>query len=455
MQKQTQMVVIENFGSCNMRCTYCFPEHMWQRQGHKGTTTEETYRGALEQVFATTDADTVDVHLAGGEPLLAGRDWLEMALRAGREIAALHGKGVTFSLQTNATMVTPDLARFLADNAVHVGVSLDGPPTINEATRGNTERTIAGFRHLTEALGKRPGIIVTVTKCNAGRMPEVMDFLESLGVSRFRANQMGATASWNAHAAPHAKDWAIARRDLLAESAARRGRIVEFNISQSVTKFVQTLMSGRSPFDAKLGCCDIRCPAGRRLMYFDQRGNAYPCPRANVTPKARIGHYADTDFAERWDEAIQRLDKAMTVPHECRACPAQIICDYGCHAFNNAQGNFFEVNCDATKNLYAWVAANLHDVARVFLLGAFRVQLKVEDDHDALKGGVDVPPRLIRQLTGQLERRLTERLDRGDLAPEVLERRYGWREDLVPIAVIDRPRVSAPLGRPEVAVKGG
>ncbi len=439
MQKQTQQVVIENFGSCNMRCTYCFPEHMWQREGHHSAMSEETYQGILERTFATTSADSIDVHIAGGEPLLAGRSWLEMAFRVAREFADRYSKQVTFSLQTNATLVTPEIAQFLADNKVTVGVSLDGNDEINEVMRGNTARTLTGFRLLSEALGRPPGIIVTVTKCNTRRMHEVVDYLDSLGVALFRANQMGATASWNAHAAPNAEDWAIARKDILDAVATRRGRIIEFNLAQAIPKFVRTLLRDVSPFNTGCGCWDMRCSAGQQLMYFDQKGNAYPCPRANVTLEARIGHYAAEDFEVLWDKKLQQLDTAMTIPQKCGQCPAQFVCDYGCHAFNVAQGNFFEVNCDATKDYFQWLTTHLEDVARIFFYVAWREQLKAVDDYESLQKGVDVTPHFVSKLAEQLRQQLTDRLVRQDLVPEILERRYGWRDEVIPLAVIAQP----------------
>ncbi|HEY7492995.1 MAG TPA: radical SAM protein [Candidatus Tectomicrobia bacterium] len=425
MEKQTHMVVLENFGACNMRCTYCFPEHMWQRQGHRGAMSEETYRGILGRILATTSAESVDVHLAGGEPLLAGRHWLTMAFRVGGEIAQQYGKKLTFSLQTNATLVTPEWARFLADNHVTVGVSLDGNVEINEAVRGNTDHTLTGFRHLSEAVGRRPGVIVTVTRCNARRMHEVVDYLERLGVVLFRANQMGATAAWNAHVAPQGTEWAAARQDILAAIAAKRGQIMEFNLSHAVLKFVHSLLGDVAPFNLGYGCCDLRCPAGRQLMYFDQKGHAYPCPRANVTADARIGHYATADFEDRWNETIRQLDTAMTLPVVCSQCPAQFLCDYGCHAFNRAQGNFFEVNCDATKAYFQWVTAHLEDVARVYFYVRWRERLKERDAYEAMQRGIDLPSHVVSQLAAQLQQRLATRLAQRDLVPEILERRYG------------------------------
>ncbi|HYO32584.1 MAG TPA: radical SAM protein [Nocardioidaceae bacterium] len=437
------MVVIENFGSCNMRCAYCFPEHMWSRDGHGGVMHEDTLRASLDRAFGAPSSEPVDVHFAGGEPLLAGHRWLEAAFVIARDTARRHGKDVTFSMQTNATMVTRDLARLLADHQVRVGVSLDGDESINEVTRGHTAQSREGLRLLTEAYGETPGVIVTVTRANALRMREVIAHLEELDVAMFRANQMGATASWNVASAPRAEEWAAARQTIVEETAARNGRIMEFNTGQSISKLVGALLGDVDPFAVPRGCCAMRCPAGTELMYFDRRGDAYPCPRSTVTPEARAAHAAAADFDTRWEEALQGLDAHMKVPEGCARCPAQLVCDYGCHAFNVAEGNYFEVNCDASKTFLTWASEHLEAVARVFLLGRWRDQQRAAGDREAVRGGVALPDQHVNILTGRLHGALAKHLATPGVDIESLGHRYGWHDNLVPLLQISRRRVAA------------
>lgn len=451
-RRRTRMVVLENFGSCNMRCSYCFPEHMWSRHGHSAAMSQDTLRGTLEVAFGTPGTEPVEVRFAGGEPLLAGRAWLEAAFAITREIAERHGKRFTFSLQTNATLVTPELARLLAEHDVRVGVSLDGDASINESTRGHTDRTLSGFHQLTEAYGHVPGVIVTVTRANATRMHEVVAHLDSLGVALFRANQMGATASWNVALAPRAEEWAAARQALIEEMAARDGKIMEFNLTQAVIKLVSSLLGGQTPFESPRGCCAMRCPAGTELMYFDRKGGAYPCPRSNVTATAKVADYADTDFDERWDEMLLELDAAMEVPSACAACPANVVCDYGCHAFNVAEGNFFEVNCDASKAFFGWIMGHPEQVARVFLLSRRRAEQRARADTDPAHRATALSSAVVSALAGDIGTRLLQHLARPDIDPDVLHQRFGWNDDRVPRLAITRPRVGSP---PSPSPQGG
>jgi radical SAM protein with 4Fe4S-binding SPASM domain len=207
------------------------------------------------------------------------------------------------------------------------------------------------------------------------------------------------------------------------------------------------LLEGSSPFERSHGCGAARCAAGRELLYFDQKGNAYPCPRSNVTQGARIANFADDDFLARWEETAHGLDDAMAVPADCRRCPAQLVCDYGCHAFNFAEGNFFEVNCDATKEVFGWLADRLDDVSRVFLYAQWRHGLREAGDIEAIRQGIDLPESAVAKLAGLLRKRLAARLAQPELEGEILERRYGWRDALVPLAALTRPRVSQPAAR--------
>jgi uncharacterized protein len=89
----------------------------------------------------------------GGEPMLAGasrfRRWL---VRIAEELS--EGRYVSLAIQTNATLIDDDWARLFAEFRVEVGVSLDGPPEVNDrfrvdhGGRGSYERVMRGVEAL-------------------------------------------------------------------------------------------------------------------------------------------------------------------------------------------------------------------------------------------------------------------------------------------------------------------
>ena len=110
--------------------------------------------------------------------------------------AACGRKEVNLCLQTNGTLVTRDIARFLRENEVGVGVSLDG---IDEAANGMRVAKCGGrsaLQSVIEALrilldeGCEPGVISVVTQANFCQVPRMIEALVREGVCNFTLNPM-------------------------------------------------------------------------------------------------------------------------------------------------------------------------------------------------------------------------------------------------------------------------
>ena len=107
---------------CNLACPYCF-----YRPGRARIPAAPPSRmsdAILERMLTTYRALPIAEHAVafqGGEPLLMGEDFFRRAAEL--------GEGVSFSVQTNATLVTDSLARFFAEAGWLVGVSPHGRTT--------------------------------------------------------------------------------------------------------------------------------------------------------------------------------------------------------------------------------------------------------------------------------------------------------------------------------------
>jgi uncharacterized protein len=113
--------------------------------------TRRTAGAALE--LAASAGLPCHVQLAGGEPTLVPElvEWVITEIRRRRLPA-------TIGIQTNATHLTPSLVRLFLENRVDVGVSVDGPPPVQETLRGHAADTFRGL-----ALLRDQGVPVTVT----------------------------------------------------------------------------------------------------------------------------------------------------------------------------------------------------------------------------------------------------------------------------------------------------
>lgn len=124
---------------CNLACTYCYVygkgDNSWRERPH--IMPDEVFTAAVRRIVEhcrLTEQTAVDVVFHGGEPCLVGRArferWCEALRAATQPIGPLH-----LSIQTNGTLVDERWAAILRNHAVTVGVSLDGPPAINDRLR--------------------------------------------------------------------------------------------------------------------------------------------------------------------------------------------------------------------------------------------------------------------------------------------------------------------------------
>ena len=162
---------------CNLKCTHCY---------------SDTKREDLSMDHLKSIADNIieglhilQVHpcfaLSGGEPLLRS-DVFHL-------IEYLHHKGVTSILiETNGTLITPDVAAMLADHSppiTTIQVSLDGStPEVHDAIRGkgSFEITLSGLRHIIDTTSLYTTISYTFHRQNVDDIPSIVELGESLPV---------------------------------------------------------------------------------------------------------------------------------------------------------------------------------------------------------------------------------------------------------------------------------
>jgi uncharacterized protein len=129
---------------------------------------------------------SVEVCWHAGEPLTVPIGYyteLVCALEA-----ALAGKvRVEYSVQTNGTLVTPEWCRFLRQQGIRVGVSLDGPKEIHDRHRrdragaGTFDRVMSGLR-LLQSHGLTPYVIAVLHRQSLSDPERLFDFFQSTGV---------------------------------------------------------------------------------------------------------------------------------------------------------------------------------------------------------------------------------------------------------------------------------
>lgn len=125
---------------CNINCTYCYVynsvDDRWRDQPR-----------LMSPAVARATADRMARHLSahgkssaavifhGGEPLLGGVRHLSMITSVIRDRFAGTGIEVSLGMQTNLLLLDEPMADFLLEHGFSLGVSLDGPPEVNDRYR--------------------------------------------------------------------------------------------------------------------------------------------------------------------------------------------------------------------------------------------------------------------------------------------------------------------------------
>ena len=105
--------------NCNLRCPYCFEEH-------KNIVMSEDVWSAVSEHFIKLIWDGVidrtHWRVSGGEPLTCFDSWREFPIYLKKVLGSQFSAGVI----TNFTLLTDEVIRYLVDNKIGCGVSLDG-----------------------------------------------------------------------------------------------------------------------------------------------------------------------------------------------------------------------------------------------------------------------------------------------------------------------------------------
>lgn len=173
---------------CNLACRHCWLTPMFQPDGSTGGHLDfELFKLAIDE---GRPLGLKNVKLTGGEPLLHP-DFMRM-------IDYLREKDVRLTIETNGTLLTPEIARYLKDKSTldHIAISMDGATAeIHDAFRGvlgSFTRANFGLRNLVK-VGFHPQIIMSLHSGNIDEIEALVRMAESSGVGSVKFNLIQPT----------------------------------------------------------------------------------------------------------------------------------------------------------------------------------------------------------------------------------------------------------------------
>jgi uncharacterized protein len=276
------------------------------------------------------------IQFTGGEPLLKADLMAEVM-----DYARFKNPGISFSLQTNGTLLNEESIRMLKKYQAAIGVSLDGLPETNERLRGKTREAVAGIALLGEA-GLMVNLNTVVCDANAEKLHETADMALYLGNVRGIAldplRLAGRAADYGAAVKPASPSALLKGLELL------RQRVEEINAASPRKLLVREFEKAKYLRDTENPVTDY-CYAGRGASFVVlPNGDCYPC--GNLAGRREY-------FMGNVRTGISAMALRYTRPGKCGACAHKRYCNGGCPSRSLLNGGCDESDCNIKQYIFS------------------------------------------------------------------------------------------------------
>ena len=320
-----RLVAWETTRNCNLACVHC-----------RASATCGPYTGELDTQAALRLLDQIAevgqpiVILTGGEPLLR-EDIFDIASHG-------HQQGLRMVMAPNGTLITPAIARKMADSGIQrISISLDGASRENHdrfrGVEGAYDGALQGIEHARQA-GIEFQINTTVTRTNLDQIPQILRLAEKLG----------AVAHHIFLLVPTGRGKYIADQEITAQEYEQtlnwfydqRGQ-TSLQLKATCAPHYYRILRQRAKQDGQkvtfethgLDAVTRGCLGGTSFCFISHRGIVQPCGFLNTNS----GDVTQTSFADIWhnSEVFQNLRDHNRLSGKCGACEYRNVCG-GCRA---------------------------------------------------------------------------------------------------------------------------
>lgn len=311
-----KMLILGLTGQCNFACVYCYADKHLQERMSVAT--------AIRAVdMAAGGGKPFVLQFSGGEPLLAFDVLQEIAGYVKRKnIPAL------MQIQTNAALITSEMADFFRKSRIGVGISLDGRPGQNDLLRclpsgAGTSHLIVRGANILAAAHVEIGITCVVADSNVRQLTGIVEMAYYLGNVRIIGFDLLRAQGRGARIQPaNARDVAAALAEAVNTARVleqKTGRKLFFSHIERVQSLAGKQLTGFAHCHAMNG----------EAAFVDATGEIYACASLSGFPEYRLGNVAQgIDFCQQVHigEFIRR---SMAF---CPGCSSFALCGGACFA---------------------------------------------------------------------------------------------------------------------------
>jgi uncharacterized protein len=364
--------IIDLTQACNFRCAYCF-RHL---EGHVRTISNENLDKIVNYLADHCQKHKlreINIQPWGGEPLIAWDKICRM-----QDILLEKGINTIITIESNAGLITKELAAEAGRRNIRIGVSIDGTREVHDKHRSlangkpSFDKMFQGLQNLREnGYGLSHGIISVVTRYSLPHLEEILEyFAVDLKIDRFKLNIVKDSPVMKDKglclSGAEIADYQERLLKKLIELNRRGYAIVELNV---LDKLQNLLTRNKSNI-----CISRGCQGGTKMIAIDQDGLIFPCDMTDYKEEAVGSVHDGVELVEMLENARKQSDFFLTKEsEECKSCPWWFFCKGGCTTAikykNGKVAGIDNLECVSNQAMYpALVDMILNDPEAVGLL---------------------------------------------------------------------------------------
>ncbi|MBO5348313.1 MAG: radical SAM protein [Clostridia bacterium] len=316
--------------ACNFRCVYCF-RHL---EDKVTTISDENLDAIVKYIINYCKKYHIKdfcIQPWGGEPLIAFEKIKRMD-----DAFKDAGLNPLISIETNASLITEQLAEEASKRNIRLGISIDGysdiqnmhrplmsgAPSFDKMKKG--VEIISRFENL-----KNYGVVCVLTSKSFPYLSDIIEFFGTeLKIKCFKLNLIKDNPVMKDAQLCLSEEQIIAAQNILIDKLVdlnNRGfEITELNVQE---KLMNLLVRSKSNI-----CTSRGCMGGTKMIAFDQDGRIYPCDVTDYKEESIGNVHISGDLIELVKAAKIANNDFFAKKHSdiCNKCPFWFFCKGGC-----------------------------------------------------------------------------------------------------------------------------
>ena len=349
---------------CNLRCTYCFylDRSKLYPEAHIHRMSDEILERMIKGYLTTTQLQ-YSFGWQGGEPTLMGAAFFQKIVDLQQKYGE-KGAIISNGLQTNATLITDELAEIFSKYNFLLGVSLDGPKRIHDCYRltvGGQDTFDSVWKGIQILQNHKVefNILTLVNASNVDHGREIYRYFANQGLNYHQYipcvefDDQGKLLPY----AINGEEWGTFLCDIFDEWIQQDVYRVSIRLFDSILSFL---------VDGRIGECPM---GGNCCQYFvvEHTGDIYPCDFF-VASERKIGNILENIWPEMLiaKEYLAFGQQKSAWNTDCFQCEYVLYCSGDCLKHRIYNGNPSEQRswlCLGWKKFYKHAIPQLRDLA--------------------------------------------------------------------------------------------